>query len=239
MHLPYIVIVIDELADLIMTSTKEVETYIIRIAQKARAVGIHLLLATQRPSANVVTGLIKANMPCRISFRVASRLESRIVLDQNGAEVLLGQGDMLFLQPGTSSLIRAQGTYVDEAEIRTVVSALHKGGEPHYSTELTRLSAASLDGADGERDELFDQAVEIVLATQRGSVSLLQRRLQIGYSRASRIIDQMAEAGLLGDYKGSQARECLVTLEDWQEMKASFAADRQDSAAEDDDAARA
>ena len=141
-HLPYYVIVIDELADLIMTSSKEVETYIIRIAQKARAVGIHMLLATQRPSANVVTSLIKANMPCRISFRVASRLESRIVLDQNGAEVLLGQGDMLFLQPGTSSLIRAQGTYVDEDEIHTVVSAMRKSSGPYYSTELMRLGAA-------------------------------------------------------------------------------------------------
>jgi S-DNA-T family DNA segregation ATPase FtsK/SpoIIIE len=224
-HLSYYVLVIDELADLIMTSSKEVEMYIIRLAQKARAVGIHMLLATQRPSANVVTSLIKANMPCRISFRVASRLESRIVLDQNGAEVLLGQGDMLFLQPGTSSLIRAQGSYVDEDEIRTVVSALRKSAEPRYSTELVRLSAAPVDGGDGERDELFDQAVEIVLSTERGSVSLLQRRLQIGYSRASRIIDQMAEAGLLGDYKGSQARECLLTLDDWYAMKATAAAD--------------
>jgi S-DNA-T family DNA segregation ATPase FtsK/SpoIIIE len=232
-HLPYYVIVIDELADLIMTSSKEVETYIIRLAQKARAVGIHMLLATQRPSANVVTSLIKANMPCRISFRVASRLESRIVLDQNGAEVLLGQGDMLFLQPGTSSLIRAQGTYVDEEEIRPVVDALRTSAEPRYSTELVRLSAAPLDGGDGEKDELFDQAVEIVLATQRGSVSLLQRRLQIGYSRASRIIDQMAEAGLLGDYKGSQARECLVTLDDWYSMKASLAADQSGESALD------
>jgi S-DNA-T family DNA segregation ATPase FtsK/SpoIIIE len=232
-HLPYYVIVIDELADLIMTSSKEVETYIIRLAQKARAVGIHMLLATQRPSANVVTSLIKANMPCRISFRVASRLESRIVLDQNGAEVLLGQGDMLFLQPGTSSLIRAQGTYVDEDEIRTVVDALRNSSEPRYSTELVRLSAVPLDGSDGEKDELFDQAVEIVLATQRGSVSLLQRRLQIGYSRASRIIDQMAEAGLLGDYKGSQARECLVTLDDWYTMKASLAADQSGESALD------
>jgi S-DNA-T family DNA segregation ATPase FtsK/SpoIIIE len=238
-RLSYIVIVIDELADLIMSSSREVETYIIRIAQKARAVGIHLLLATQRPSANVVTSLIKANMPCRISFRVASRLESRIVLDQNGAEVLLGQGDMLFLQPGTSSLIRAQGTYVDEAEIRTVIGALRKGGEPNYSNELMRLSASPLEGGDGEKDELFDQAVEIVLGTQRGSVSLLQRRLQIGYSRASRIIDQMAGAGLLGDYKGSQARECLVTLEDWQAMKDSMAADQSGDSATNGEPTRA
>ena len=223
--LPYYVIIIDELADLIMTSSKEVEGHIIRIAQKARAVGIHLILATQRPSVNVVTGLIKSNMPCRISFRVASRQESRIVLDQNGADVLLGQGDMLFLQPGTSSLARAQGTYVDDNEIRTVVNAVKAAGPPQYENDLVKInSGAGADGG-GEKDDLFDKAVEIVLASQRGSVSLLQRRLQVGYSRASRIIDQMADAGLLGDYKGSQARECLLTLEDWQAMKATIAAD--------------
>jgi S-DNA-T family DNA segregation ATPase FtsK/SpoIIIE len=221
------VIIVDELADLVMTSTREVETHIIRIAQKARAVGIHMILATQRPSVNVVTGLIKSNMPCRISFRVASRQESRIVLDQNGADVLLGQGDMLFLQPGTSNLIRAQGTYVDEAEIRTIVSALRtSSGDPQYDRELMRLGSSPSGEGSGEKDELFDQAVEIVLGSQRGSVSLLQRRLQVGYSRASRIIDQMADAGLLGDYKGSQARECLMTLEEWQSLKASIAADQ-------------
>ena len=220
-HMPYYVIIIDELADLIMTSSKEVEGHIIRIAQKARAVGIHLILATQRPSVNVVTGLIKSNMPCRISFRVASRQESRIVLDQNGADVLLGEGDMLFLQPGTSNLIRAQGTYVDESEIRALVNHVCAAGEPEYCAELVRLQQASADATAGERDELFDQAVEIVLTSRRGSVSLLQRRLQIGYSRASRIVDQMAEAGILGDYKGSQARECLMTLEDWEALKAS------------------
>ncbi len=220
-HMPYYIIIIDELADLIMTAPKEVEGHIIRIAQKARAVGIHLVVATQRPSVNVVTGLIKSNMPCRISFRVASRQESRIVLDQNGADVLLGQGDMLFLQPGTSHLIRSQGTYVDEAEIRALVSHVRAAAEPVYCQELVKLQSAGGEGSSGERDELFDQAVEIVLATERGSVSLLQRRLQVGYSRASRIVDQMAEAGILGDYKGSQARECLLTLEDWQALKAS------------------
>jgi len=224
--LPHYVIIVDELADLIMTSDKDIENHIIRIAQKARAVGIHLILATQRPSVNVVTGLIKSNMPCRISFRVASRQESRIVLDQNGADVLLGQGDMLFLPPGTSVLVRAQGTYVDEAEIRSVVKALRQAGEPNYEAELLRINSAPSGEGASERDELFDKAAEIVLATQRGSVSLLQRRLQIGYSRASRIIDQMADAGLLGDYKGSQARECLVTLEDWQAMQKSIAADQ-------------
>jgi len=225
--LPYYVVIVDELADLIMTSSKEVETHIIRIAQKARAVGIHMILATQRPSANVVTGLIRSNMPCRISFRVATQIESRIVLDQKGAEVLLGQGDMLFLQPGTSNLIRAQGTYIDDAEIRAVMADLRGRVQPHYDPELARLSSRpGGEEGSGERDDLFDQAVEIVLASQRGSVSLLQRRLQVGYSRASRIIDQMAEAGLLGDYKGSQARECLLTLEDWRQLQSSIAADR-------------
>jgi S-DNA-T family DNA segregation ATPase FtsK/SpoIIIE len=225
-HLPYYIIIVDELADLIMTSSKEVENYIIRISQKARAVGIHLILATQRPSVNVVTGLIKSNMPCRISFRVASRQESRIVLDQNGAEVLLGQGDMLFLRPGTSTLTRAQGTYVAESEVRSVVKELRKTSQPSYNAELMRLSSQPSGEVSGERDDLFDKAVEIVLATQRGSVSLLQRRLAVGYSRASRIIDQMAEAGILGDYKGSQARECLLSLEDWEALRQSIAADQ-------------
>jgi S-DNA-T family DNA segregation ATPase FtsK/SpoIIIE len=186
-----------------------------------------MILATQRPSVNVVTGLIKSNMPCRISFRVASRQESRIVLDQNGAEVLLGQGDMLMLQPGASNLIRAQGTFVDDGEIRTVVDTLRKDGEPQYNSELMRLGSPSVEGdGGGERDELFDKAVEVVLTQQRGSVSLLQRRLQIGYSRSSRIIDQMADAGILGDYKGSQARECNMTLEDWHSLKGHIESDR-------------
>jgi len=226
-RLPYYVIIIDELADLIMTSSKEVEGHIIRIAQKARAVGIHLILATQRPSVNVVTGLIKSNMPCRISFKVASRQESRIVLDSNGAEVLLGQGDMLFLQPGTSNLMRAQGTFVDDGEIHKVIETIRSQGAPQYNTELMKIGAADFDGeGGGERDELFDKAVEVVLAKQRGSVSLVQRQLSIGYSRSSRIIDQMTEAGILSDHKGSQARECLMTLDDWYALKASIAADQ-------------
>jgi len=231
-RLPYYVIIVDELADLVMTASKEVENHIIRIAQKARAVGIHMILSTQRPSVNVVTGLIKSNMPCRISFRVASRQESRIVLDQNGAEVLLGQGDMLFLQPGTSNLIRAQGTYVDEEEIRSVVRALRSRGQPQYDVELMRLQSRPV-GSTGQKDELFDRAVEIVLSSQRGSVSLLQRRLQIGYSRASRIIDQMADAGILGEYKGSQARECLMTLEQWEALRESIDADQSGASALD------
>jgi S-DNA-T family DNA segregation ATPase FtsK/SpoIIIE len=226
-HLARHVIIIDELADMMMTSSKEVEEYIIRIAQKARAVGIHLVLSTQRPSANVVTGLIKSNMPCRISFRVASGQESRIVLDHKGAEVLLGQGDMLVLQPGTSNLIRAQGTLVDDMEIRSIVEKLQTTCDQSFDAELMDLQSGSASGGlSMERDELFDKAVDIVLESERGSVSLLQRRMQIGYGRASRIIDQMADAGIIGDHKGSQARECLITLEDWQAMKAAIAADQ-------------
>ena len=224
--LPYQVIIIDELADLMMTSSKEVELHIIRIAQKARAVGIHLVLATQRPSVDVVTGLIKSNMPCRISFRVASRQESRIILDQNGAEVLMGQGDMLFLKPGTSTVLRSQGTYVEDGEIHTIVKELKSRGDPKFDAELMKLNSAPVGEGGGEKDDLFDQAVEIILNSQRGSVSLLQRKLQVGYTRASRIVDQMAEAGILGDYKGSQARECLLSLEDWHAMQASIAADQ-------------
>jgi S-DNA-T family DNA segregation ATPase FtsK/SpoIIIE len=221
-HMPSIVIIIDELADLMMTAGKEVESYIIRIAQKARAVGIHLVLATQRPSANVVTGLIKSNMPCRVSFRVASGQESRIVLDQKGAEILLGQGDMLVLEPGASTLERAQGTYVADSEIRKVCKQIESQCEQTFDEELMKLDSASAGGGDGfleERDDLFDEAVEIILAARRGSVSLLQRRLQIGYGRSSRIIDQMAAAGILGEHKGSQARECLMSLDEWLEMK--------------------
>ncbi|MDP6544756.1 MAG: DNA translocase FtsK 4TM domain-containing protein [Phycisphaerae bacterium] len=224
--LPYFVIIVDELADLMMTSGKEVEGYIIRIAQKARAVGIHLVLATQRPSVNVVTGLIKSNMPCRTSFRVASRQESRIVLDQNGAEVLLGQGDMLFLEPGTSNLKRAQGAYVADKEIKTVVKSISKGRKVEYNAELNRLNSAPVGELSAERDPLFDKAVAIVLESKRGSVSLLQRRLQVGYSRASRIIDQMADSGILGDYKGSQAREVLMTIEDWEIFQKSIRDDQ-------------
>ncbi len=236
--LKYFVIIIDELADLMMTSTKEVENYIIRIAQKARAVGIHLILATQRPSANVVTGLIKSNMPCRVSFRVASKQESRIVLDQNGAEVLLGQGDMLILLPGESNLLRAQGTFVMDSEIRDVTNELRQAGKPHYNTELVALNSRSAGdegggGAMAEKDPMFDKAVAAVLMAQRGSVSLLQRKLSIGYGRASRIIDQMAEAGILGDHKGSQARECLMTLEDWEHFQRAVAADQSGAASLD------
>ncbi len=222
-RMPYIVIVIDELADLMMTAPKEIEAYVVRLAQKSRAVGIHIVLATQRPQATVVTGLIKSNMPTRVGFRVAARLDSRIVLDQNGAETLLGEGDMLFLKPGTSDLVRAQGTFVDEMEVRRVVKYLKEIAEPQFHPELTQLNR--LDVSEMRRDELFDEGVRIVLETQRGSVSLLQRRLNVGYARASRIIEMMAASGILGEYKGSQAREVMMTLKEYERMRKQMEAD--------------
>lgn len=230
--LPYMVFVIDELADMMMTN-KEVEGSIVRIAQKARAVGIHLILATQRPQANVVTGLIKSNMPCRITFKVASGMDSRIVLDQKGGELLLGQGDMLFLSPRTTKVTRAQGTMVEDSEIRKVVRFLKEIAAPSFERQLIQIrsggsdeerivasqnnSSASLAAA--QEDPMFDRAVEIVLETRRGSVSLLQRRLAIGYTRASRLIDLMGIAGIISDHKGSVARDVLITPEDWDTMK--------------------
>jgi S-DNA-T family DNA segregation ATPase FtsK/SpoIIIE len=215
--LPYVVIIIDELADLMMTAAKEIEGHIVRLAQKSRAVGIHIVLATQRPQATVVTGLIKANMPTRIGFRVAARMDSRIILDQNGAETLLGQGDMLFLKPGTSDLIRAQGTFVSDDEVRRIVKHLKEVAEPQFHPELTQLGQP--DTTDMIADELFDDAVRIVLDSKRGSVSLLQRRLGVGYARASRMIEQMAALGVLGEYKGSQAREVMMGVEDWEQLR--------------------
>ena len=238
--LPYMVFIIDELADLMMTN-KEVEGSIIRIAQKARAVGIHLILATQRPQANVVTGLIKSNMPCRIAFKVASGMDSRIVLDQKGGELLLGQGDMLHLSPSSHKLSRAQGTLVDDKEIRRVVRFLKEIAAPSFERSLMQVkggmdedeeriylsennSSASLKAA--QEDPMFDRAVEIVLETKRGSVSLLQRRLAIGYTRASRLIDLMGIAGILSDHKGSVARDVLISIEEWDAMKELVAEDQ-------------
>ena len=223
--LPYMIIIVDELADLMMTSGKEVESHIVRLAQKARAVGIHLILATQRPQATVVTGLIKANMPSKIAFRVGSKMDSRIVLDQNGAEVLLGQGDMLFMPPGASKPLRGQGTYIDDKEIHSSVKLVKGLAEAQYEPELVQIKA--IGGVDDEaaKDELFDDAVRVVLETKRGSVSLLQRRLTIGYSRASRLIEAMAAAGIVGTYKGSQAREAMITVEEWDAMRAQAQAD--------------
>ena len=231
--LPYIVFIIDELADLMMTN-KEVEQSIVRIAQKARAVGIHLILATQRPSAQVVTGLIKSNMPCRMSFKVSSGMDSRIVLDAKGAELLLGHGDMMVVTPQKPDVRRAQGTLVDDREARSVVKFLKEVAKPNFEQSLIRIKQGAdgeLGGRPVEHDPLFDQAVEVLIETGRGSVSLLQRRLSIGYSRASRLVDQMGTAGILSDHKGSVAREVLISAEEWEEMKA-MQADTGDGASE-------
>jgi S-DNA-T family DNA segregation ATPase FtsK/SpoIIIE len=224
-RMPYIVIFVDELADLMMQLKKEVEGHIIRLAQKSRAAGIHLVLATQRPSVDVITGLIKSNLPARICFQVSSRTDSRVVLDEMGADKLLGKGDMLFLQPGTSTLVRAQGTYLDDKEIQKVVETLE--GDPCYAEELIRLKT---DGGRGEGgvmgalrardDDLYETAIEVVIREGRGSVSLLQRALGIGYGRAARLIDYMAEDGVVGGYNGSSAREVLFTPQRWDELKA-------------------
>ncbi|MCA9281123.1 MAG: DNA translocase FtsK [Phycisphaeraceae bacterium] len=228
--LPYMVFVIDELADMMMTN-KEVESSIVRIAQKARAVGIHLILATQRPQANVVTGLIKSNMPGRVSFKVASGMDSRIVLDQKGGEVLLGMGDMLMITPRSSVAVRAQGTLVDDIEIRRVVRFVRDVSAPSFERSLIQLNDSGFTATmtaeeheekmrqSAEEDPLFDRAVEIVLETKRGSVSLLQRRLAIGYTRASRLIELMGIAGIIGQHKGTVAREVAMSVEEWKAIK--------------------
>jgi DNA segregation ATPase FtsK/SpoIIIE, S-DNA-T family len=220
--MPYIIVVADEMADLILTA-KEVETHIIRLAQKSRAVGIHLVLATQKPTVDVITGLIKSNLPARIAFQVASRVDSMVVLDERGAEKLLGYGDMLFSSPGAGGLIRAQGTYVSDEEVTRVTEFLAEQGEPQFAEELLNLKSSSdEDGPKvdpSERDDLYLDAVEVVVREQRGSVSLLQRALGVGYGRAARLIDYMAEDGIVGPYSGSQAREVNYTAEQWDELK--------------------
>jgi S-DNA-T family DNA segregation ATPase FtsK/SpoIIIE len=223
-HMPYIVIFVDEMNDLMMTMRKEVEGHIIRLAQKSRAAGIHLVVATQKPTVDVITGLIKSNLPARICFQVSSRTDSRVVLDEMGADRLLGKGDMLFLQPGTSTLIRAQGTYTGDEEIRRVVE--HLECDPNFAPELIQLRTSG-DGKGGlmenlrSRDDLYEAAVEVVIREGRGSVSLLQRALGIGYGRAARLIDYMAEDGIVGPYNGSSAREVLYAPEQWELLKES------------------
>jgi len=220
-YLPYIVIVADEIADLMMTAGKEVEQHIIRLAQKSRAVGIHLVLATQKPTVDVITGLIKSNLPARIAFQVASRTDSRVVLDEMGADKLLGNGDMLFLWPGTSTLLRGQGTYVSDDEINKVIEFVGTT-EPQFAKELVQLKLPEADGEKSgklpNRDEMYEAAVDLIVREGRGSVSLLQRGLGIGYGRAARLVDYMAEDGIVGQYNGSQAREVLLTVEQWEAM---------------------
>ncbi|WP_337174028.1 DNA translocase FtsK 4TM domain-containing protein [Paludisphaera sp.] len=223
-YMPYIVIVADEMADLMMTAGKEVEQHIVRLAQKSRAVGMHLILATQRPTVDVITGLIKGNMPARIAFQVTSRNDSRVVLDEMGADKLLGNGDMLFLVPGTSQLVRAQGTYVSDAELNRLTDYLSQY-PAEYSREIMQLKAGGGPGgkergaALKERDDLYEPAIEVVVREGRGSCSLLQRALGIGYGRASRLIDFMAEDGIVGEFKSGSAREVLFTWEEWEAMK--------------------
>ena len=233
-QMPYIVVVADEMADMMMTAAKEVEGHIIRLAQKSRAVGIHLVLATQKPTVDVITGLIKSNLPARISFQVSSRTDSRVVLDEMGADKLLGNGDMLFLWPGTSTLIRGQGTYLSDDEINKVIASVATS-EPDFVKELVHLKTADETSAEGDgpkpnhRDDLYEAAVDIVIREGRGSVSLLQRALGIGYGRAARLVDFMAEDGIVGNYNGSQAREVLITLEQWAEMNGRESSGNADS----------
>jgi S-DNA-T family DNA segregation ATPase FtsK/SpoIIIE len=224
--LPYIVIIIDELADLMMTSGREVEESITRLAQMARAVGIHLVLATQRPSVDVITGLIKANFPSRISFRVSSKIDSRTIIDTNGAEQLLGRGDMLFLPPGTSRLIRVHGAYIDETEISRIVAHAKTQGPPAYDETITQSEeeALGLEATEGEHDELFEEALRICVEMKRASTSVLQRRLRIGYGRVAAILDIMEREGLIGQADGSRPRPVLgrayEMVADWDQQGA-------------------
>jgi S-DNA-T family DNA segregation ATPase FtsK/SpoIIIE len=230
--LPYIVIIIDELADLMMVSGKEVEDSITRLAQMARAVGIHLILATQRPSVDVITGLIKANFPSRISFRVSSKVDSRTIIDGNGAESLLGQGDMLFLPPGQSSVTRVHGAYVNEKEIKAVVDFIKEQGiEAKYDETITK-SEEELETEDGDggrpRDPLFYDALKCVVQAKRGSTSLLQRHLSIGYGRAAKILDSMVREGMIGEMDGStRARPVLQkAIDEMQDVAEGALGDR-------------
>ncbi|WP_205185048.1 DNA translocase FtsK, partial [Burkholderia sp. LMG 13014] len=222
-RLPNIVVVIDELADLMMVVGKKVEELIARIAQKARAAGIHLILATQRPSVDVITGLIKANVPTRIAFQVSSKIDSRTILDQMGAESLLGMGDMLYLAPGTGLPVRVHGAFVADDEVHRVVEKLKEQGEPNYIEGL--LEGGTADGDEGsagagtgeggdESDPLYDQAVEIVIKNRRASISLVQRHLRIGYNRAARLLEQMEQSGLVSAMSSSGNREILVPARD-------------------------
>jgi S-DNA-T family DNA segregation ATPase FtsK/SpoIIIE len=218
-RLPHIVVVIDELADLMMVVGKKIEELIARLAQKARAAGIHLILATQRPSVDVITGLIKANIPTRIAFQVSSKIDSRTILDQMGAEALLGMGDMLYMPSGTGLPIRVHGAFVSDEEVHRVVNYLKSQGGPNYIEGV--LEGGTVDGegegaldgngaGGGEKDPMYDQAVEIVLKNRRASISLVQRHLKIGYNRAARLVEDMEKAGLVSSMSSSGQREILV-----------------------------
>lgn len=225
--LPYIAIIIDELADLMMVAGKEVEDYICRIAQKARAAGMHLIVATQRPSVDVITGLIKANIPSRVAFAVSSQVDSRTILDSGGAEKLLGMGDMLFLPVGASKPIRIQGTFVKDEEISAVLDFIKQGSSAQYNEAMiaemekrTVQEKAAEGGTEGgsERDPMLEQAVQVVIDAGQASTSLLQRRCKLGYARAARIMDEMEELGIIGPYQGAKPREVLINRQQWIEM---------------------
>ena len=224
-RLPYIVAIIDELADLMMVAPAEIETSIARLAQLARAAGIHLIIATQRPSVNVITGVIKANLPSRIAFQVASQVDSRTILDTKGADTLIGRGDMLFSPPGSSRLVRSQGAFVSDEEVMAMVEFLKKNGPPQYAQSVqAQIDRAAREDAEedgegegdsdlGDDEELYNQALEVLKSTKRASTSMIQRRLRIGYNRAARIMDLMEEKGIVGPENGSSPREILVDLE--------------------------
>ncbi len=218
--LPFIVVVIDELADLMMVAGKKVEELIARLAQKARASGIHLVLATQRPSVDVITGLIKANIPTRVAFQVSSKIDSRTILDQMGAEALLGQGDMLYLPPGTGYPQRVHGAFVSDSEVHRVVEYLKAHGAPQYVEGVLEGAAegggveGEDGGGDGESDALYDEAVAVVLRARCASISLVQRQLRIGYNRAARLIEQMEKAGLVSPMQPNGNRDVLVPSRD-------------------------
>jgi S-DNA-T family DNA segregation ATPase FtsK/SpoIIIE len=219
--LPFIIVIIDELADLMMVAGKEVEESIARLAQMARAVGLHLILATQRPSVAVITGVIKANLPSRIAFRVASKIDSRTILDGNGAEQLLGKGDMLYSPPASSRFVRIHGPYISELETARLCSYLRKQGKPDYDTSITAEEKAAANKLEFEQDDLFDEASRIVVSTGQASISYLQRRLRIGFSRAARLIDMMEMEGIVSPAAGGK-REVLVDQGYFEEVDAQL-----------------
>ncbi|MBL7072962.1 MAG: DNA translocase FtsK [Candidatus Omnitrophica bacterium] len=219
-NLPFIIVVVDELADLMMVAQQDVEGLIMRIAQLSRAAGIHMILATQRPSVNVITGVIKANFPARISFKVASKVDSRTVLDVNGAEKLLGRGDMLFMQPGEMTEIRGQCSLVEDSEIRKVVKFIKSQADPEYIEEVAKKMEKGGTATAQEKDELYEEAFRVISETKQASVSMIQRKLRVGYTRAARIIDQMEEDGVVGAYNGAKPREILIeNLEELEEAE--------------------
>jgi len=216
-RMPYLVVIVDELADLMMVAGNEVEDNICRLAQMARAAGIHLVIATQRPSVDVITGLIKANVPSRISFAVSSSVDSRTILDMVGAERLIGKGDMLYFPIGASKPLRAQGAWISDKEVQDIVDFWKKQGEPQYAEAVTEAAKGNAPVDEGE-DELFNDAVQLVVETGNASISMLQRRFRVGYARAARLIDMMELQGIVGPYQGSKPREVLRTVEDIQKI---------------------